>query len=107
MTDKTIETAEFSSSEKQVRFSMKTIRTPPASPGPATSSRFNKTKMEARAASSKPASNSSSVVKPHSNYPVVRKPPVTNQLMDKQIHPVEKIKVNFLEKLEILPESKA
>ena len=96
MTDKTFETADFSSSEKQVRFSMKTIRTPPASPKPATTSRFNKAKMEAF----KPANRSN-------NPPAGRKPPVTNQHNDKLIDPVEKIKVNFLEKLEILPESKA
>ena len=105
MTDKTFETADFSTSEKQVRFSMKTIRTPPASPKPATTSRFNKTKMEARTAS-KPAS-SSSVVKPYSNCPAGRKPPVTNHQNDNQMEPMEKIKINFLEKLEILPESKA
>ena len=96
MTDKTFETADFSSSEKQVRFSMKTIRTPPASPKPATTSRFNKAKMEAF----KPANKSN-------NPSAVRKPPVTNEHNDKLIDPVEKIKVNFLEKLEILPESKA
>ena len=96
MTDKTFETADFSSSEKQVRFSMKTIRTPPASPKPATTSRFNKANMEA----GKYASSSN-------NYPAGRKPPVTNQHNDKQIDPLDKIKVNFLEKLEILPESKA
>ena len=96
MTDKTFETADFSSSEKQVRFSMKTIRTPPASPKPATTSRFNKAKMEAF----KPANRTN-------NPPAGKKPPVTTQHNDKLIDPVEKIKVNFLEKLEILPESKA
>ena len=97
MTDKTFETADFSTSEKQVRFSMKTIRTPPASPKPAsTTSRFNKTKM-----ASKPTTTIN-------NYnPAGRKPPVTNQHNDSEIDPVDKIKVNFLEKLEILPESKA
>ena len=99
MTDKTFETADFSSSEKQVRFSMKTIRTPPASPKPAPTSRFNKAKT----------ASSSSVVKPSSNFPGGRKPPMTNNHHnnDKQLEPVDKIKVNFLEKLEILPESKA
>ena len=94
MTDKTFQTADFSTSEKQVRFSMKTIRTPPASPKPAPTSRVNKTK-EARSASS-------SLVKPYRKFP-----PVTDNHNNKQLDPVEKIKVNFLEKLEILPESKA
>lgn len=34
MTDKNFETADFTSSEKQVRFSMTTMKTPPNSPKP-------------------------------------------------------------------------
>ena len=90
MTDKTFETADFSSSEKQVRFSMKTIRTPPASPKPSSTSRFQKT-------------NGQTGQQAHS-YPLV--PKSTNSTRDLEALQ-ENIKLNFLEKLEILPESKA
>ena len=98
MTDKTFETADFSSSEKQVRFSMKTIRTPPASPKPSSNSRFQRT-------------NGQTV--PAHNYPLVPKStntnvpsPATGKNLE-ALQAVENIKLNFLEKLEILPESKA
>ena len=99
MTDKTFETADFSSSEKQVRFSMKTIRTPPASPKPSSTSRFPKS-----SSMQSPGSALKSIQTRQPSLSAGRKPIQENL---QAIQAVENIKVNFLEKLDVLPESKA
>ena len=100
MTDKTFETADFSSSEKQVRFSMKTIRTPPASPKPSSTSRFPKSSSMQSSGS---ALKSIQTRQPSSSS--AGRKPIQENLQ--AIQAVENIKVNFLEKLDVLPESKA
>ena len=97
MTDKKYESAEGSSSEKQVRFSMTTIRTPPNSPKPSFDSRYSTSK----------------VMPVPSTNPLVRKKPQSQRNPDhsknlqQKMETIEDIKANFLERLEVLPESKA
>ena len=100
MTDKTFETADFSSSEKQVRFSMKTIRTPPASPKPSSTSRFPKS-----GSMQSPGSALKSIQTRQPSLSSAGRKPIQENLQ--AIQAVENIKVNFLEKLDVLPESKA
>ena len=102
MTDKTFETADFSSSEKQVRFSMKTIRTPPASPKPSSTSRFPKSSSMQSPGS---ALKSNPIQTRQPSLSSAGRKPIQENLQ--AIQAVENIKVNFLEKLDVLPESKA
>ena len=111
MTDKNIETADFTSSEKQVRFSMTTIRTPPSSPKPP-NSRENSKENRKPSTLAKDLVPLSYVNKPRSTKTVKESqiddivPEITKHLKS-NIDSIENIKVNFLEKLEVLPESKA
>lgn len=111
MTDKNIETADFTSSEKQVRFSMTTIRTPPSSPKP-THSRENSKEARKPSTLAKDLVPITYVNKPRNNTTKNESqiedivPEITKHLKS-NIDSIENIKVNFLEKLEVLPESKA
>ena len=97
MTDTKYQTAECSSSEKQVRFSMTTIRTPPNSPNPSFAARF---------------STNTGIPVPNTN-PLIQKNPNVYKNTDKpknkgpKAKTMDDLKVNFLERLEVLPESQA
>ena len=102
MTDKNFETADFTSSEKQVRFSMTTIRTPPSSPKPPNSKHSSDTqKTKDIVPMSNMNKNFMSPTQIEQIYPEI-----TKHLQEK-MGTIENIKVNFLERLEVLPESKA
>ena len=89
MTDTKYQTADCSASEKQVRFSMTTFRTPPNSPKPCFPSKFTV--------------NPDMPLVPATN-PLVRKSPSSYKVH----HDIkDDLKVNNLEKLEVLPESQA
>ena len=108
VTDKNFETAEFTSSEKQVRFSMTTIRTPPSSPKPPHSSSMkNDAKTQSLTREIVPASKSSYKNKTLNQEQMENMVPELTKHLKDNIDNIENIKVNFLEKLEVLPESKA
>jgi hypothetical protein len=89
-TDTKYQTAECSSSEKQVRFSMTTLRTQPNSPNPA--ARFSK--------------YTGMTIVPNTN-PLMMKNPNTYKNKVPKPETMDDLKVNFLERLEVLPESQA
>ena len=97
MTDKKYQSAQCSSSEKQVRFSMTTIRTPPNSPKPSFASRFSANK-------GMPIPSTNPLVRKNPN---AHKNPVQPENLQTKMKMQEDIKVNFLERLDVLPESKA
>ena len=103
MTDKNFETADFSSSEKQVRFSMTTIRTPPSSPKPP-NSKPNPEKQNCKDVAPMSNMNKNNFISPTQIEQIY--PEITKHLQEK-MGTIENIKVNFLERLEVLPESKA
>ena len=103
MTDKNFETADFTSSEKQVRFSMTTIRTPPSSPKPP-NSKANPERQKSQDVVPMSNVNKKNFMSPSQIEQIY--PEITKHLQEK-MGTIENIKVNFLERLEVLPESKA
>ena len=128
MTDKNFETADFTSSEKQVRFSMTTMKTPPNSPKPPNTRHTEEMDSRSKVSEKKvylffphlvkiqhillketlPLANINTTRKSFLSQPEMEQiyPEITKTIQE-NMEAFENIKVNFLEKLEVLPESKA